>query len=192
MKTLLCYTITLFFLIDCYSQEKLAYSFPFKDGKIMYTDVIQVDSTLKDELYNRAKRWIIDSFNSGKDVIQLDNKETGEIITKGFFSAYLNVTSKYDQEVNVWQILRIQIKDTRFKYELYDFSLKYHVTNSSDVDSSLEEWISNWNKVIADKPKMTKSLIPGINTFLLSIDPKVKNQISSLVLAMKTKNKENW
>jgi len=192
MKTLLCIILSLFPLIDYYPQEKLADSFPFSDGKIIYTDVIQADSTSKEELYNRAKRWVIDSFNSGKDVIQLDNKENGEIITKGFFSVYWKVSKVYIQEVNVWQTLRIQIKDNRFKYEFYDYELKYYVTNTGDVNSSLEDWIKNWDNAIIEKPRITKSMIPEIRSFLLSIDPKVKAQISSLVIAMQTKNKDNW
>jgi len=192
MRTFLYLIVSFFVFSDCYSQEKLADSFPFKDGLIVYSDVVQVDSILKDELYNKAKRWIVDTFNSGKDVLQLDSKENGEIITKGYFSAYWKISSVYVQDVKVWQTLRIQVKDNRFKYELYDFRLKYYVNNTGDVDSSLEEWITNWDKPLADQPRAARSMIPGIRSFLLSIDPKVHDQISSLVTAMKTKAKEDW
>lgn len=192
MRTFFYLIVSFFVFSDCYSQEKLADSFPFKDGLIVYSDVIQVDSILKEELYNKAKRWIIDTFNSGKDVLQLDSKENGEIITKGYFSAYWKISSVYVQDVKVWQTLRIQVKDNRFKYELYDFRLKYYVNNTGDVDSSLEEWITNWDKPLADQPRAARSMIPGIRSFLLGIDPKVHDQISSLVTAMKIKAKEDW
>lgn len=171
-------------LVDSFSQTRLSDSFPYEDGEIIYTKITQVDSIGKDELFNRAKRWIADSFNSAKDVIQHENKENGEIICKGFFTTNWQINSMYSQEVNVWHTLRIQLKDNRTKVELYDIRLKY-VVDLKEVDLSLENWIDSWDK--SKKPPKQND-----RDFILSIDAKSKDQINSIINSLSIKNKDDW
>lgn len=49
-------------------------SLPLQDGKITYSEIVNVDSATKNQLYSRAKEWISKSFKSSKNVIQLDEK----------------------------------------------------------------------------------------------------------------------
>jgi len=195
---------TLFLSVNCYPQEKLIDIFPINDGNILYTDVIQVDSTAKDELYNRAKRWVIDTFKSGKDVIQLDDKENGEIICRGFFTTPgwgNEKTAKYYvmPDVKVWFTIKIQIKDNKFKYDMYDYLLDIYLPGAgglptTNTEINLKEWIDGWDQMIIEKPKMAQKALDSseIRIFLMSIDSKVKIQISSLIIAMKTKRNDNW
>lgn len=171
-------------LVDCISQTRLSDSFPYQDGKILYTRIVQIDSAGKDELYNRAKRWIADSFNSAKDVIQLDNKENGEIICKGFFTTTWHISSLFSQEVNVWHTLKIQLKDNRTKVDLYNIRLKY-IVDLKEVDLSLENWIDSWDNN-KKRPKQND------NDFILSINVKSKDQINSIINSLSIKNKEDW
>ena len=53
-----------------------------KTGKIVYSEIVKVDSTSSPELYLRAKTWFVRNFNSANNVIQLDDKESGKIIGK--------------------------------------------------------------------------------------------------------------
>ena len=70
------------------TQDNVLDFFPNKDGKINYSEVVNVDSVKKEELYNRAKHWLVETFNSAKDVIQIDDKENGEIVGKGYFKSW--------------------------------------------------------------------------------------------------------
>lgn len=55
-----------------------------KDGLMpLPENTITVNGIAKNELYNRAKKWTAENFKSAKDVIQLDDKESGKIIIKG-------------------------------------------------------------------------------------------------------------
>lgn len=56
-----------------------------RTGEITYSEIIKVDSVKSQELYIRAKVWFVHSFVSAKNVIQLDDKESGKIIGKGLF-----------------------------------------------------------------------------------------------------------
>lgn len=88
---------------------------PLQEGVVAYSNVIQVDSVSKDQLYARAKRWFVKTYKSANDVIQLDDKENGEIIGKGNFKI-----SYYAREPIINHTISILVKDGRFKYIITD------------------------------------------------------------------------
>ena len=119
------YTLILLFLFtitDSFSQ-KTDSIYPVRDGIINYYEVVKVDSTNKNQLYINAKKWIANSYKSAKNVIQLDDKESGEIILKG------NSDVSYDNAlgmtiiVNVNHVFKISVRDNKYKYEFTDFSI---------------------------------------------------------------------
>lgn len=86
-------TLFLLLTISSFGQDqKLLDILPMKDGKVVYTGIIQVDSTDKSKLYNKVKKWFVEQYKSAKDVIQLDDKENGEVIGKGYFGTVWQVT----------------------------------------------------------------------------------------------------
>lgn len=183
MKKLYLILISTLIFNGTYAQDKLLGILPLKDGKVTYTNVVQVDSTSKAELYKRAKRWFIETYKSGKDVIQLEDKENGEIVGKGFFKETWTVTFYAGQSINVWQTIKIQTKDGRYKYEIYDFRMKYFVsasqyTSASNVDMPLEDW--------------NKGRDSNNQKFYPKIDKQVKILIESLEKAMNTPIDDNW
>ncbi len=81
---------------------------------IEYSELVLVDSTLnQSELYLKSKIWFAESFKSANDVIQLDDKDAGIIIGKGSFSI---------RGGSVSFTLKIQLKDSRYKYWISNFS----------------------------------------------------------------------
>jgi hypothetical protein len=76
---------------------------------------VSVQSGTQSQLYLKARTWIAKSFNSAKDVIQMDDKSLGRIIVKGTMKArntqkdkpaficedgYLNFTLTIDVKAN--------------------------------------------------------------------------------------------
>src|SRR5258708_31294843 len=58
-------------------------------NKIMYTEVVKVDSSVtKDILYSKAREWFAIAFKSSNVVIQLEDKENGKIIGKAIMDVY--------------------------------------------------------------------------------------------------------
>lgn len=178
---------TLFIILSnlTYSQEKFLELLPMKDGKVNYNDVVLVDSCSKDRLYLKAKHWFIDSYRSAKDVIQLDDKENGELIGKGFFETYWQILFYAGQQINVWYTVKIQMKENKFRYEITDFRIKYYSAptskydSGSDVDLPLEEW----NK---QRPENLRKVCK-------KIDIEIQNTISTLKSTMKSQMKnEDW
>jgi Ca2+-binding EF-hand superfamily protein len=122
------------------AQEKLLDVLPMKDGKVYYEEVVTIDSASKNELYNRAKMGIVSMYKSAKDVIQLDDKETGEIIAKGNFQATWTQAFMVTQSTYVSHTLTVFVKDNKAKIVLTDFRVKYYYQH--DVDMTLEEFCS--------------------------------------------------
>jgi hypothetical protein len=167
-----------------YGQDKkLLDILPVIEGKVTYSGVIQVDSADKNELYLRAKKWFVDTYKSAKDVIQLDDKENGEVIGKGYFKANWQVTFMSIQSVDVWHTITVAVKDNRFKYTITDFVVKYYVTPSTYSRGGNNEF------TIED---FGKSREKNAKKFFTQIDTEVQSTILALTKFMQTKAKSDW
>lgn len=94
-----------------------------ENGKLLYTDVIQADSIKMDQLYLNSKQFFVDAFKSAKDVIQLEDKEAGIVIGKGFSDIVIKSLGLGVKE-QMWYTIKIQSKDGRFRYDIYDIYFK--------------------------------------------------------------------
>lgn len=164
-------------------EEKLFDILPMKNGKVTYTGIVTVDSINKIKLYNNVKKWFIEQYRSAKDVIQLDDKENGEVIGKGFFETNWQYTFVDERKVNVWHTVKIYLKDNKFKYEITNFTLKYYVEGSMySAGKNVEEAIENFGK---DRERNTKK-------YFAQVDAEVTSIISSLLNFMKAPPKDDW
>ena len=75
MKKLNITLTILLTVIICYGQGE----------KLTYTEVIYVNGASKDLLYNRARMWVIDNFKNTNNGVKIEDREAGEIVSKGFF-----------------------------------------------------------------------------------------------------------
>jgi hypothetical protein len=120
-----------------------------------YTAVVSegLQDLKKDELYYRLVRWATLAFPSVKNVVELQDKSSGNIIIKASmansnaskmeFSKRKN--DKYDQFSNFTFpfVLDIRIKDGRYKYELYisKFFLEVELLGSSKRSSPVSSGV---------------------------------------------------
>jgi hypothetical protein len=91
---------------------------PMRNGLVVYTNVIKVDGVTKDQLYNRAKIFFVKNYKSANDVIQLDDKETGQIVGKGIIKVIHNtelIGGPFEAKFS--HTLSVTVKDGRYKYE---------------------------------------------------------------------------
>ncbi len=103
-----------------------------ESGSLNFNEVIQLEGNSKAELYLRSKQFFVDVFKSANDVIQMDDKEAGIIIGKGFNDIYIKVMGM-NTPIQMWYSIKIQSKDNRYKYEIYDIYFKSYA--SSQVPS---------------------------------------------------------
>ena len=176
MKNLL-FVLLLFVSMISFAQEAL-----------IFTEAIEVPGINKDELFIRAREWFNENFKSSKDVLQIADKESGELSGKGFMEVgymfhYLGerkFTTDVNFQTNVW------VKDGKFKYEMSNFDAG---GSSSSIDFGLITTSDD-----------TKKTFPGysakkMNEMYLSIKQgaivKAKLLIEDLKLKMSKKSKSS-
>ena len=107
------FILVLFTLINslAYSQETLLETLPVQNGIVTYSGVVNVDSLDKNALYLKAKKWFVTTYKSAKDVIQFEDKESGEITGKGNFKI-----SYFTRDPYISHNISITVKDGRYCY----------------------------------------------------------------------------
>jgi hypothetical protein len=124
----------LLFLFPLFATSQILHE---KDGEIMYTGVVQVDSSLtKAELFNRAKAWIATEYRSANAVIQMEDKDAGILIGKGIFVVSWSTTLIKNLSTNVPHTIKLLFKDGKYKYEITDLLYKDDSGRSLDLRRS--------------------------------------------------------
>lgn len=128
--------------IPFFSKAQVIADFPIdENGKIKYTDVITLDSVSAKELYLRSKKCFGIGSRSVNDVIQVDEKESGLLIGKDFTDLVINGTfvmsvlvgDHIEITTQLWYSIRIQSKDYRYKYEIYDIYFQSYPNKYSSI-----------------------------------------------------------
>lgn len=173
---------TVFLLImatSCFAQKELKIKLPLDSStnKVIYSSVINVEGINKEELYNRAKEWFVVTYNSAKDVLQMDDKVAGKIIGKGTsrgqYKFMLSNTSYY-----LNYTLSVTLKDGRYRYEFSQFTVETLDKYSIGGRSALEEYIPYYEKEKGILYSASKKIIPHMDLL-------VKETSSSLESALK-------
>jgi len=84
------------------------------EGKVLYSGVVLVDSTLKDQLQSAALLWVAKAFKSS-EVVQIDDRQSGTLVLK----SAIPVGGSPDW---VYFDMSLYFKDGRYRYELTDFT----------------------------------------------------------------------
>lgn len=101
-----------------------------KHNAVSHSIVYEIPGKTKDQIYVEVNNWFIHSFGSGKSVIQLNDKEAGCIIGKGYVDALGTNTGFFNKsDAAAWVIMRIDIKDE--KARVIATIQSYEVTKST-------------------------------------------------------------
>lgn len=113
-------TILLFLPILLYSQ--IISELPQNEfGAIYFNKINKIDSVSKNELFLRSKTFFVNNFKSAKSVIQLEDKEAGVIIGKGYKYIVANSEALVSTACDIYFTIKITSKDNKFRVEIYDF-----------------------------------------------------------------------
>lgn len=116
MKTrkLLIVACLLFINMGAYAQ---GFTIDSLTSEVEY-EVVLTQQNTKDELYTRAKQWVSQNFGSSEAVIDLDDKQQGQLFLKGETSTTHKVllegkTSTFPLDVTF--DMRLYLKDNKYK-----------------------------------------------------------------------------
>ena len=98
-----------------------------QENPTKYEEVVSVESTAKDELYDRAHRWFVQYSRDANATIQLEDKVNGEILGKMSFVARVSYKGSLKEFVSAMDriitaqstsnvTISIICKDNRYKY----------------------------------------------------------------------------
>ncbi|MBK8416247.1 MAG: DUF4468 domain-containing protein [Bacteroidetes bacterium] len=145
-------------------------------GLFNYSEVIEVPSVTKAELYKRALAWANTYFKNPTDVIREKNEETGVILCKARFRI-MNEADKDGVATNAGDVmygLTISLKEGKYKYELTKFNWQQKSA------FPIERW----------KDINSPSFIPAYAYYLKQADDKAKEITASLKKGMLTTEKK--
>ena len=94
------------------------------DGSPIGRDgVVQVEGATAAQLYARGKLWFAEAFIDSKNVLEVEDKETGVLVGKGTIPYEPNVfISSGVIRGHIGFTVKILVKDGRYKYTLTDFT----------------------------------------------------------------------
>jgi hypothetical protein len=162
-----------------------------ENGKINFNEVIAIDSVTAGEFYLRAKRFFVDTFKSANDVIQMDDKESSIIIGKGYSDIYIKIAGP-PTALQMWYSIRIQGRDGRYKYEIYDITFKsysslYAPGSTAPAEQAFEKSAYYKNN---GEPRAVSE------RYKIEMLKAIQNLTNSIKTAMKvpttTKSKNDW
>lgn len=87
-----------------------------------YSKVFQVDSTIsKDQLFVRARAWFVDYYKNASAVLQVSDKENGELLGAPQFTFDYNIfLSAFSAQITYR--VSVKIKQCRYKVTIYQFN----------------------------------------------------------------------
>ena len=97
--------------------DQLVAEYPLDmNRQLTFTSVIEAPQKTKDELYTLLNGWFVASFNDGKSVIQMSDKESGIILAKGYLSG-VGSRVGFSKSVNVGEyiVIRLDIRDEKIR-----------------------------------------------------------------------------
>lgn len=87
-----------------------------KNNALTYIQVVEAPGRTKEQLYITINHWYSNSFGSGKEVIQLNDKDAGVIIGKGYVEGIASHVGGMNQyKVNLTPIIKTDIKDGKIR-----------------------------------------------------------------------------
>lgn len=87
-----------------------------KNNAITRTTIVEAPGKTKNQIYIDVNTWFIHTFNSGKSVIQLNEKEAGVVVGKGYIeNVAQHVSFASSADIHAWVIIRVDIKDNKFR-----------------------------------------------------------------------------
>lgn len=128
--------------------------FAQNSNPLIYSEVVDLPGLSKDEIYSMARMWFVEAYKNPQKVLQIQDKESGEIVGKGNTKYYSKIWMGAEGSKGVINYtVKIFIKDGKYKYEITDFihkGITYDyglITDSKEYDGSYKLYKSHGNKV---------------------------------------------
>ena len=117
-----------------------------ENKRLFYEEVVEVPGVSRDELYDKLRRFVVLNYKSANNVIQLDDKESGNIVIKGLIPYEINWmgVSPYNSR----HTLDIKVKDGRFKYQITCYGMERYDSDTGFWEETFKGWGTKMEKML--------------------------------------------
>lgn len=175
----------------CFAQDVSSVQIPKNNkGLAEYSEVINIDSTTKNELFLSALEWINKSYNSGKTVIQTADREGGMIIGNAISEDLIYNNSGIRKDGgNFSYTISIYCKDNRYKYVIDNITYKQGDMLLEPGANLAETFPSNWTGFLGNNKQTRREW----KSFQFQADTYFRAIIALLKEHMKnSENQSDW
>ena len=185
---------------------------PTVEGKLVYEGIVKTDSTLKKEaIYQLAREWFVNTFVSGKAVLQLEEKSEAKLMGNGRleFGYLRNPTSMITvgQHFKYQFTVKIEARDGRYRYQIYNFLVddqpvyyegRVLLTRKFNFDSFYQQYkngptVGFFGNETGASPTAKEKATRDYKGILTQFDNQVQTVIASLNKAIGTpKGEKSW
>ncbi|GEO05294.1 hypothetical protein AAE02nite_29580 [Adhaeribacter aerolatus] len=162
---------------------KESYSLPIdqETRKVDFTEVVEIAGAFKPELHIRAKQWIVTNFNSANAIIQMEDKEEGVIIGKGFYEVRTNFEALVPTIHTFGFTIKIYVKDNKYKYSFTNILYQEPALQDNNIGSNdvpFESLLSSKLAGSSSKRSISNQLIRTIEDLTLSLNKDMAKPVS--------------
>lgn len=114
--------ITIFIFLVCSASTFGQVTLPIdkNSGKTIFTEIISLDSISAENIYNRARFFVVNNFSSAKTVTDLSDDKLHTIVLKAYTTTHFKSWAGIFEAGGFNYTLKIYCKDGRYKYEISD------------------------------------------------------------------------
>lgn len=124
---------------------------PLVDGKVVYREKVSTLDLPKEEVFRRARRWWVNNYRSAKDVFQLVDKETGEIIGKGYGTIFVGQPGRpmlLGGYMDVYHVISVDVAEDDYIVTVYGLKVEHIVgATKSSIAQEIPVERYNWGTV---------------------------------------------
>lgn len=144
------------------------------EGLVEFQKTYDLEDKSQTELYAITKSWLAEMFKNSKNVIEVDEKESGIVSGNGTNSFTIgNIALGYTTEY-LYFTFKCQMKDGRFRLTLNNFQLENKYVGRFGAEGQFTADAIKKNGEIKDYPKTVKGEVLGIyGIFVDSLEKKL-------------------
>lgn len=145
-----------------------------EEGEILYSEVVPAEGLTASDIFTLSKEYLADTYGNLDKVIELEDKELGMILVEGLFTVWIeHLGSGF--EYKVWHSLKLEMKDGRYRYQLYNFEVQFGLEDRVAAESMFSDE-ANLHKVqVKIKDKILKRIHAFANDIKKSIVARSKD-----------------
>ena len=142
----------------------------YKDGKVFYQKVVEVEGATVKDMFVSSKIWANDAFGVTKNDLQVEELERGLLVFVGsVIDDRMTNVSNPTQSFK----LKLEFKEGKYRYTMYDFVTSYEADDflfNKAIEEFLAEYVGNGSIPQKRKKGISDYLLHLNRSFLLLMD----------------------